>query len=99
MSLGWLTCSKWAAVLLDKEFVRESDYMTKENLFCKSNILISIMVVSTVQREIIFIILISSSTIPQKKLIHLILNYVYILHSCSQTICNSFYCWAFLADL
>ena len=49
---------------MDKEFVRESDYMTKGNLFCKSNISISIIVVSTVQRESIFIILISSSTIP-----------------------------------
>ena len=86
-------------VLLDKEFVRESDYMTKGNLFCKSNISISIIVVSTVQRESIFIILISSSTIPWKKLIHLIGNYVYILHSCFQAVCNSLYCQAILADL
>ena len=64
MSLGWLIRLMQGVVLLDKEFVRESDYMTKGNLFCKSNILISIIVVSTVQREIIFIILISSSTIP-----------------------------------
>ena len=64
MSLGWLICLMRAVVLLDKEFVRESDYMTKGNLFCKSNISISLIVVSTVQREIIFIILISSSAIP-----------------------------------
>ena len=76
MSLGWLICLMRAVVLLDKEFVRESDYMTKGNLFCKSNISISLIVVSTVQREIIFIILISSSAIPWKRWMHLVLNYV-----------------------
>lgn len=56
-----------AVVLLDKVFERESDYMTKGHLFRKRTIVISTMVIITVQREIIFIILISSSAIPQKK--------------------------------
>ena len=56
-----------AVVLPDKVFERESDYMTKGRLFRKCTILISTVVITTVQREIIFIILISSSAIPQKK--------------------------------
>ena len=32
MSLGWLIRLMQGVVLLDKEFVRESDYMTKGNL-------------------------------------------------------------------
>lgn len=41
-------------VLLDKEIEKESNHMTKDHLFYRSNILISITVMITVQRERMF---------------------------------------------
>lgn len=55
-------------VLLDKEIEKESNHMTKDHLFYRSNILISITVMITVQREReCLIILISSWIFSQKK--------------------------------
>lgn len=56
MILGLLIYQMGTMVLLDKVIERDSNYMAKANLFCRCNILISIIVIITAQREGIFII-------------------------------------------
>lgn len=51
ISLGLLICQMGRMLLLDKVIDRELDNMAKDNLFCRSSILISIVVIITMQRE------------------------------------------------